>query len=117
MVDARPIIECAQVFPKRPSQQDLSFDILWSELSELSELSDKPNGAPGAKFTVQLELLHQLAQAVFIPLEKRHGKVPVDYPAAPDSQMTDAFSHTSSQGSSNSSSKPSRSAEPSSKAW
>lgn len=40
MVDARPIIECAEVFPERPSQQDPSFDILWSELS------DEPNERP-----------------------------------------------------------------------
>lgn len=57
MVDARPIIECVEVFPKRPSQQDLSFDILWSELS------DEPNERPDSKFTVQLELLPPIGQS------------------------------------------------------
>lgn len=107
MVDARPVIECAEVFPKRPSQRDLSFDILWSELS------DKPNEGPDTKFTVQLERLHQLAKAMLIPPGKHYDKAPVDYPAAPDTPTTDVFSHTCSQGSSSSSSKSSRSVEPS----
>lgn len=107
MDDARPIIECAEVFPKRPSQKDLGFDILWSELSS------KPNGGSGTKFRVQLDLLRQLAKKLFpkdTSLKQRYRNNEVDYPAAPDTPTT---SHTSSQDSSSSSSESSYSADPS----
>lgn len=108
-LDARPIIECAEVFPKRPRQQDLSFDILWTELSK------KANEYPDKKFTVQLDLLHQLAERVFLQDTSPKEDYDIDrveYPVA-DTQTTQNSNRTSSQISSSSFSESSHSADPS----
>ena len=107
LIDAQPIIECAEVFPKRPGQQDRSFDILWTELS------DKPNEKPDTKFTVHLDLLHRLAKTALLEREERYGKVGMYCRAAPDAETTDNLSPTSSQDSSNASSESWHSTDPS----
>ena len=107
LIDAQPIIKCAEVFPKRPGQQDRSFDILWTELS------DDPNEKPDTKFTVHLDLLHQLAKTALFAKEERVGKVGMYYRAAPAAKTMDDLSPTSSQDSSNDSSEWSHSADPS----
>lgn len=56
---ARPIIERAEVYPKRPKRNDICFDILWSEISKM------PNGQPKKIFTVYFDELHELAKEGF----------------------------------------------------
>lgn len=113
-IDARPIIECAEVFPKRPRQQDLSFGILWSELSK------RPNQEPHKKFTVHLDLLHQLAREVFLQDTSSNEDYDIDafdYPAEANTQATQNPNITSSQVSLDRSSESSHSADPSYGMW
>lgn len=79
-ITARSIIERAELHPKRPSHNDLCFDILWSEIS------DKPHGQGEKKFTVHLDKLHDLATEIFRPGES-HGLAASD-DAISESQMT-----------------------------
>lgn len=65
-IAARPIIERAELYPKRPSYSDLCFDILWSEIS------GKPSGQAEKKFTVHLDKLHDLATEMF-RVDEGHG--------------------------------------------
>lgn len=65
-IAARPIIERAELYPKRPSYNDLCFDILWSEIS------GNPSGQPEKKFTVHLDQLHDLAMEMF-RVDEGHG--------------------------------------------
>lgn len=84
-VDARPIIESAEVFPKQLRQRDLRFDILRSELSK------RPNEVPRKKFTVRLDLLHQLAKYVFLQDTSSNEDYETDrhdYPAMENTQTT-----------------------------
>ena len=58
-IEPRLIIERVEVYPKRPSRNDLCFDIRWSEIS------DKPGWQPEKKFTGYLDKLHFLATEMF----------------------------------------------------
>ena len=55
----RSIIELAEVYPKSPSQNDLYFDILWSEISKMA------NGQPSMRFTASFDKLREIAKAAF----------------------------------------------------
>lgn len=92
-IDALPIIDCAEVFPNPARQQDLCFDILWSELS------DRPNERPDTKFTVHLDALYQLAKDIFpeeTPSKEHYSKAGINHRAARDTQRADRSSSTSS---------------------